>query len=237
MTDISDDTIYLPWLNEDFQVFPALGSALTEPNGLLAAGGDLSPARIQAAYRQGIFPWFEDDQPILWWSPNPRSVIYTDDFRPSRSLAKRLRKQQYEVRFNTAFEQVMRACAQPRTEQLDTWITDEMISAYCELHSMGVAHSIESWVDGELVGGLYGLAIGQVFFGESMFSRSTDSSKVAFATLVDALKNWGYPLIDCQVSNPHLSSLGAVEISRESFVLLLDKYVTQAPLSTAWFKA
>jgi len=229
MTDISDDTIYLPWLNEDFQVFPALGSALTEPNGLLAAGGDLSPARIQAAYRQGIFPWFEDDQPILWWSPNPRSVIYTDDFRPSRSLAKRLRKQQYEVRFNTAFEQVMRACAQPRTEQLDTWITDEMISAYCELHSMGVAHSIESWVDGELVGGLYGLAIGQVFFGESMFSRSTDSSKVAFATLVDALKNWGYPLIDCQVSNPHLSSLGAVEISRESFVLLLDKYVTQAP--------
>lgn len=229
-----DGTIYLPWLNEDPQEFPALDTALDEPNGLLAAGGDLSAERIQSAYQQGIFPWFEQDQPILWWSPNPRSVIYAQEFRPSRSLAKTIRKQVYDVSFDTAFERVIRACAEPRKDQADTWITEDMISAYQQLHALGVAHSIECWADEKLVGGLYGLAIGRVFFGESMFSRSTDASKVAFATLVNWLTDWGYCLIDCQVSNPHLTSLGAIELPRETFMATLEENVKLQVSPQAW---
>lgn len=230
------DTIYLPWLDENPQQFPALDTALEEPDGLLAAGGDLSPERIQAAYQQGIFPWFEQGQPILWWSPNPRSVIYTQQFTPSRSLAKTIRKQTFEVSFDTAFDEVIKACAGPRDNQSGTWITEEMISAYQYLHTLGVAHSIESWQGGKLVGGLYGLAIGRVFFGESMFSRCSNASKVAFATLVGWLKGWGYPLIDCQVSSPHLSSLGAVELPRELFISALEKHIELPPMPQAWVK-
>ncbi|MDF1644303.1 MAG: leucyl/phenylalanyl-tRNA--protein transferase [Pseudomonadales bacterium] len=229
-----NETIYLPFLNEDPQAFPELDEALEEPNGLLAAGGDLSPERIQSAYQQGIFPWFEQGQPILWWSPNPRSVIYPNQFKASRSLAKTIRKQLYDVSFDRAFEQVIRACAEPRKDQIDTWITADMISAYRQLYMLGVAHSIECWADGKLVGGLYGLAIGRVFFGESMFSRSTDASKVAFATLVSWLKDWGYYLIDCQVSNPHLTSLGAIELPRETFVTTLEENVNLQVSPLAW---
>lgn len=234
MTVEGEGTIHLPWLNENLQLFPALDSALEEPNGLLAAGGDLSPARIQSAYRQGIFPWFEQDQPILWWSPNPRSVIYVEQFKPSRSLSKTIRKNRYQVTFDTAFDDVIKACAKPREGQEGTWITENMIAAYTRLHKLGVAHSIESWSDGQLVGGLYGLAIGQVFFGESMFSRSTDASKVAFANMVNWLKNWNYSLIDCQVSNPHLTSLGALELPRDQFIEALNKSVTLSPAKNAW---
>ncbi|MBV1914847.1 MAG: leucyl/phenylalanyl-tRNA--protein transferase [Pseudomonadales bacterium] len=234
MDDEQDGTIYLPWLDEGVQKFPPVTTALDEPNGLLAAGGDLSPERIQSAYQQGIFPWFEQDQPILWWSPNPRSVIYTDQFKPSRSLLKTIRKNRYQITFDRAFDEVINACAEPRAGQADTWITADMISAYNQLHKLGIAHSIESWSDDQLVGGLYGLSIGQVFFGESMFSRSTDASKVAFATMVNWLKSWGYSLIDCQVSNPHLSSLGAVELPREQFIKELSQRVDQTPFDNAW---
>lgn len=229
-----EGTIHLPWLNENLQLFPALDSALEDPNGLLAAGGDLSPERIQSAYRQGVFPWFEQDQPILWWSPNPRSVIYVEQFKPSRSLSKTIRKNRYQVTFDTAFDDVIKACAKPREGQEGTWITEQMIAAYIRLHKLGVAHSIESWSDGQLVGGLYGLAIGQVFFGESMFSHSTDASKVAFASMVNWLKTWNYSLIDCQVSNPHLTSLGALELPRDQFVEELNQRVSLPPSKNAW---
>ena len=234
MDDEQDGTIYLPWLDESVEKFPPVISALDEPNGLLAAGGDLSPERIQSAYQQGIFPWFEQDQPILWWCPNPRSVIYPHQFKASRSLSKTIRKNRYQITFDTAFDDVIRACAEARSGQADTWITDDMINAYNQLHKLGVAHSIESWSDGQLVGGLYGLAIGQVFFGESMFSRSTDASKVAFATMVNWLKSWDYTLIDCQVSNPHLTSLGAVELPRDQFIKELGQRVVQTPCDNAW---
>ena len=234
MTVEGEGTIHLPWLNENLQLFPALDSAFEEPNGLLAAGGDLSPERIQSAYRQGIFPWFEQDQPILWWSPNPRSVIHVEQFKPSRSLSKTIRKNHYQVTFDTAFNDVIKACAKPREGQEGTWITENMIAAYTRLHELGVAHSFESWSDGQLVGGLYGLAIGQVFFGESMFSRSTDASKVAFASMVNWLKTWNYSLIDCQVSNPHLTSLGALELPRDQFIDALNKSVSLFPATNAW---
>ena len=219
----------IPWLLPD-EPFPPLEAALTEPdgpNGLLAAGADLSVPRLLAAYRRGIFPWFNPGEPILWWSPDPRMVLFPDEFKCSRSLGKRLRGGGYEVRVDTAFTLVMGACAAPRQGQRGTWINPGMVAAYTGLHEAGYAHSFETWMEGEqgpeLVGGLYGVAIGKAFFGESMFSRRTDASKIALAHLVAELVERGFQVIDCQMSTPHLASLGAREIPRATFSGLLER--------------
>lgn len=208
--------------------FPPVELAMAEPNGLLAIGGDLSPQRILTAYRRGIFPWYSGDQPILWWSPNPRTVLFPDKLKISRSLRKTLNKGLFEVRFDTAFDDVIRACASiPRPGQKGTWITPEIHHAYCTLHRMGHAHSVESWLQGRLAGGLYGIRLGQVFYGESMFSHCTDASKVAFVALVERLRQEGVRIIDCQVASSHLFSLGAEEIPRREFVAWLNQYAVQ----------
>lgn len=223
----------IPWLADDSLDFPPLELALDEPNGLLAAGGDLSRDRLLKAYRKGIFPWYNPGEPILWWSPDPRCVIWPEDLYLSRSLRKRLRKQDYRVTFDQAFHRVISACASPRPKQDGTWISNDIFCAYLDLHHQGHAHSVEVWIDDELVGGLYGLAIGRVFFGESMFSRQRDCSKIAFAWLARQLQYWGYELIDCQVYNDHLASLGASEVPRQYFAELLDEFTTQ-PLAHDW---
>jgi leucyl/phenylalanyl-tRNA--protein transferase len=225
----------IPWLRA-VDPFPPVDAALTEPNGLLAAGADLSPRRLLDAYRRGIFPWFNAGEPILWWSPDPRMVLFPHEFAPGRSLRRRLRRVDYEVRFDSAFRQVMLACAAPRPGQRGTWITPQMVEAYTRLHALGHAHSVETWIDGELVGGLYGVAIGRVFYGESMFTRVSDASKIAFAHLVAQLKDWGYGLIDCQMSTRHLASLGAREIPRSEFTSLLDQLTVQPGRSSPWFR-
>lgn len=217
--------IKIPVLGFHTQDFPPIEHALDDPNGLLAAGGDLSPERLLDAYSKGIFPWFDKDQPILWWSPSPRAVLFPDQLHISRSLRKTLRKQRYQVTMDTAFTQVIQACAGPRAYSDGTWITDDMIAAYIRLHKLGYAHSVETWEQGNLVGGVYGIALGKLFFGESMFSTATDASKVAFVYLVNQLKAWGYELIDCQVENPHLVSLGSTTIPRTQFKAMLQKYV------------
>lgn len=196
--------------------FPDVSLAETEPNGLLAVGGDLSQERLLQAYRHGIFPWYSAGQPILWWSPAPRMVLYPAEFHVSRSLRRSLRKGGYEVSVNLAFEQVIRACALPRDHQ-GTWLLDEMIASYIALHRSGYAHSVEVWRGNELAGGLYGVAMGRIFFGESMFSRHTDASKVAMALLTEIATQHPFHLIDCQVYTGHLASLGAREVSREVF--------------------
>ena len=208
--------------------FPDVELALLEPDGLLAVGGDLSCERLLYAYRNGIFPWYGPDQPILWWSPDPRLVLYPQHLRTSRSLAKTLRKAEFSVTLDRAFTEVIKCCAQPRPGQAGTWITDEMLAAYEALHQAGYAHSAECWLDGELVGGLYGLALGRVFFGESMFTRVPNASKVAFVTLVRQLQRWGFQLIDCQVHTEHLESLGAISIARREFIQLLKQGSWQA---------
>jgi len=215
------------WLNpnDHSYTFPPVDYALREPDGLLAIGGDLAPQRILSAYRHGIFPWFSPGQPILWWSPDPRAVLFPEKLKVSRSLRKTINHNTYRVTFDTAFSQVIRACATtPRRGQAGTWITEEMQQAYIQLHLMGYAHSAESWSGDELVGGLYGLHLGQIFFGESMFSRQTDASKVAFVHQVRKLQEKGVMLIDCQVTTEHLLSLGAEEIPRDQFIRLLDRY-------------
>jgi leucyl/phenylalanyl-tRNA--protein transferase len=192
------------------------------PEGLLAVGGDLSPQRLLAAYRSGVFPWYSDDQPILWWSPDPRAVLFPDRFRVSRSLAKRLRSGRFTVTMDESFREVMLACAGPRQDRnAGTWITAEMIEAYSRLHEMGYAHSVETWHEDKLVGGLYGVSLGAAFFGESMFSHATDASKVALARLVAQLRRWDFRFIDCQLASDHLYSLGAEDIPRERFLALL----------------
>lgn len=216
----------IPWLGSD-DPFPPPERALREPAGLLAAGGDLSVPRLLAAYRQGVFPWFNPGEPILWWSLDPRMVLFPDEFAPSRSLAKRLRRADYEVRFDTAFPQVMAECAAPRDGAAGTWISPAMIRAYTALHQAGHAHSAETWIDGELAGGLYGVSIGAAFYGESMFTRRTDASKIAFAHLAARLRERGYGLIDCQMSTRHLASLGAREIPRSEFTGLLARLTAQ----------
>lgn len=205
--------------------FPPLESALAEPNGLLAAGGDLSPARLIDAYSRGIFPWFNTGDPILWWSPDPRMVLFPDELKVSRSLRKEIRKTHYEVRLDSAFPQVMQGCAEPRSGQAGTWITAPMIAAYTRLFENGVAHSAECWIDGELAGGLYGLAIGKMFYGESMFSRASNASKIAFVHLVWQLQRWGFGMIDCQMKTAHLASFGAREIRRAEFMQRLTELV------------
>jgi len=224
----------LAWLRPDAP-FPPLSAALVEPNGLLAAGGDLSPERLVAAYRRGIFPWFSAGQPILWWSPDPRMVLYVGEFRTSHSLAKRVRRHEFEIRIDTAFRDVIGACAAAeRNGQRGTWITPEMIEAYCELHSRGVAHSVESWRDGQLCGGLYGMALGRVFFGESMFAHETDASKVALVHLVGVLRCQGVPLIDCQQETAHLSSFGARPIPRAMFAGELAELIHSTEPVPGW---
>lgn len=200
--------------------FPDPRLAEEEPDGLLAAHGDLNPQRLVNAYRQGIFPWYSDDQPILWWSPDPRTVIFPQDIHVSRSLRKHLRKGLHTITFDQDFEAVIKLCAAPREGQ-GTWLLPEMIAAYIELHRLGHAHSIEVWKDDQLVGGLYGIAIGSAFFGESMFSADTDGSKIAIVCLAERSSDWGLKLIDCQVYNPHLETLGAIEIPREEFLSII----------------
>ncbi|HUQ27709.1 MAG TPA: leucyl/phenylalanyl-tRNA--protein transferase [Usitatibacter sp.] len=206
----------IPWLRGDAP-FPPVEKALQSPNGLLCAGADLSPARIVDAYSRGIFPWFSEGDPILWWSPDPRMVLFPDELKVSRSLRKTLTHGTFETRFDTAFEEVIGQCAAPRHGQAGTWIVPEMAEAYTALHKQGVAHSVESWREGELVGGLYGISLGRVFFGESMFSREADASKVALVRLVERLRAKGADLIDCQQATAHLASLGAREIRRAEF--------------------
>jgi len=211
----------LVWLSEDPALFPDIDDALTNPNGLLALGGDLSDARLLAAYRQGIFPWFDEDQPILWWSPDPRCVIDPTSFSPSRSLAKRIRKADFELRIDDAFSQVIECC-QLRLGDQGTWITHEMKAAYIKLHDSGFAHSFECYINGTLCGGLYGLSIGNLFFGESMFHHVTDASKLAFAGLMKTMANAGCPMVDCQLPNHHLLSLGAFELPRNAFLQIIN---------------
>jgi leucyl/phenylalanyl-tRNA--protein transferase len=226
----------LNYLDPDLpsQPFPALKTALKEPNGLLAVGGCLSPQRLINAYRHGIFPWFSEGEPILWWSPDPRLVLFPNNIKVSRSLNKTLRKQAFEIHYDRGFQQVIEACSAPRQDKAGTWITEDMKQAYLLLNQLGIAHSVEAWFDNRLVGGLYGVAIGRVFFGESMFHSATDASKVAFVHLVRQLKAWGYELIDCQVSSKHLFTLGAEEISRNKFADLLNQLCDQPPLPQAW---
>lgn len=259
----------IPWLTGD-ELFPSVGRALESPNGLLAAGGDLSVPRLLQAYRSGIFPWFNPGEPVLWWSPDPRMVLIPGELNVSRSLARVLRNSPFEVRCDTAFERVMRGCAAPRSRyraglagnsntlqakpadcgsvrlaavpapddgdapsQGGTWIGEDMIRAYCLLHQQGHAHSVETWLDGRLAGGLYGVSIGRMFYGESMFSVVSNASKFALAHLARQLERWRFGMIDCQMSTPHLASLGAREIPRSEFIPALQELIHYAPV-TDW---
>jgi len=224
----------IPWLDETL-TFPPVETALTDPNGLLAVGGDLSVERLLAAYRLGIFPWFSGGQPILWWSPDPRMVLFPAELRVSRSLAKRLRRQDYEIRFDSAFHEVVVACATvPRRGQDGTWITSDMLRAYDRLHELGYAHSVETWIDGQLAGAIYGVAIGRMFYGESMFHRVTDASKIALAHLVRHLEAEGYGMMDCQMRTEHLASLGGREIPRAEFSRRLAELVNLPSTPGKW---
>jgi leucyl/phenylalanyl-tRNA--protein transferase len=223
----------LPWLNPNALDFPPPDSALTDPDGLLAAGGDLSTERLIAAYKTGIFPWYSEDQPILWWSPDPRCALKPGAVHSSRSLKKFIRKTALTLTFDNAFERVISHCSRLESEE-GTWITDEMYEAYLQLHDLGVAHSIEVSIDDELVGGLYGLAIGRCFFGESMFSVRPNASKVAFSALCRQLQRWNYSLVDCQVENSHLLSMGATSLPRQEFLSILKDNVDQQANHDRW---
>ncbi|MET4677688.1 MULTISPECIES: leucyl/phenylalanyl-tRNA--protein transferase [unclassified Luteibacter] len=215
-------------------LFPAPETALTEPNGLLAWGGDLSAERLLAAYAQGVFPWYNEEEPILWWSPDPRCVFHTDAIHISRSLRKQLDTSHWRLTADTSFSRVMRACAAPRNGQPGTWIGPAMIAAYEELHRRGHAHSVEVWDRGSLVGGIYGVAVGRLFCGESMFSARSGGSKVALAGLCQLLHGWGFPLLDAQVTNDHLLSMGAVEIARRPFVAQARKLAAMPGMVGSW---
>ena len=223
----------LAWIGRD-DPFPPVARALKDPNGLLAAGGDLSLERLLDAYRHGIFPWFSRGEPILWWSPDPRMVLYTGELKVSRSLSKNLRNKGYRVTADTAFERVLRGCAGPRRGAPGTWLGAGMQKAYLALHRAGRAHSFETWRGDDLVGGLYGVAVGRMFYGESMFSTATDASKVALVGLVRALVARGFPLIDCQMQTPLLASLGGREIPRAAFLRSLAALVNYAESPGKW---
>ena len=214
--------------------FPSVEHALEDPNGLLAAGGDLSPERLLDAYAHGIFPWFGADDPLLWWSPDPRMVLYTSEVHVSRSLRKTIRSNRMQVSLDSCFTQVMEGCAAPRPGQDGTWITHEMSDAYRRLFDLGYAHSVEVWAENRLVGGLYGVALGRMFYGESMFSRVSDASKIALVALVKQIERWGFPCVDCQMSTRHLSSLGAREVSRATFLRHVRALVRKDPLPSPW---
>lgn len=215
-------------------VFPDVVTALDAPNGLLAAGGDLSPERLLDAYSHGIFPWFSDDEPILWWSPDPRMVFATDRVHISTKLRRFLRACDWSIRADTAFVAVMHACAQPRDKHGGTWITPAMVEAYAQLHELGYAHSFEVYADGVLIGGIYGVSLGRMFFGESMFSRRSNASKVALLALCRTIGNWGFSLLDAQVENPHLVSMGGVEMPRAQFVREVGLHVARPGIQGSW---
>jgi leucyl/phenylalanyl-tRNA--protein transferase len=223
----------IPWL-ESGDPFPPVEEALQDPNGLLAAGDELTTPRLLQAYEHGIFPWFGEGDPVLWWSPDPRMVLATDAMRVTRSLRKTIRAGRFRVTADTAFPSVIDACAEPRPDQDGTWITGAVFDAYCALAAMGVAHSIEAWEGDTLVGGLYGVALGRMFFGESMFARRSDASKVALVHLVRQLRRWGFPLIDCQMSTSHLASLGARTVSRAEFLSVVRRSVAEPPVPAPW---
>ncbi len=223
----------IPWLQPG-DPFPPLERALKDPEGLLCAGADLEPATLLAAYRNGIFPWYSEGQPVLWWSTHPRMVLFPEEFKVSRSLARTVKSGKFEIRFDSAFRDVIRACAAPRTEDGGTWILPEMQAAYTRLHELGYAHSVESWRDGELQGGLYGIAIGRMFYGESMFARATDASKVALVALVEKLTRDGFGLIDCQQETRHLASFGARPIPRAEFAERLSNLIHWNASASSW---
>lgn len=214
--------------------FPPIENALQHPDGLLAIGGDLTSQRLMVAYRRGIFPWYSEDQPILWWSPSVRMVLFPEHLNISRSLHKVLRKNKFTVTLDRDFRSVITHCAAPRRDQHGTWITHEMLDAYCRLHEQGVAHSVEAWHEGKLVGGLYGVVLGKIFFGESMFSTMSDASKVAFVHFVKQIQRWGIEVIDCQVHTHYLASFGAIEISRTSYRELLDQLCDVPGYNGVW---
>lgn len=224
----------IPWLSCTHPLFPDTETALRQPNGLLAAGGNLTQDTLLSAYQHGIFPWFNEGEPILWWSPDPRMVITPGEIIISRSLRKILRKELFNITFDSVFSQVIEECSRPRLYTKHSWISYEMKKAYCALHAANHAHSVEVWTDKQLVGGLYGVAIGQVFFGESMFSKQSNTSKIAFAWLCKHLLQQRFQLIDCQVHSTHLESLGASTISRTAFIKLLDSYCSKKPYSANW---
>lgn len=226
----------LHWISRDRRAdaFPPVSDALTEPNGLLAAGGDLAPERLLAAYKRGIFPWYQQGQPILWWSPDPRAVLRPDGLKVSRSLRRSLAKRRFEFRVDTEFELVVAACAEPRHDGGGTWITAEMAAAYLRLHRLGWAHSFETWQDDRLVGGLYGVAIGRAFFGESMFTRVTDASKVALVHAVEFLRSRATQIIDCQVASAHTRSLGAIDMPRAEFLSLIADLCGESARPQTW---
>ena len=214
--------------------FPPVDEALREPNGLLAAGGDLSPERLVAAYAEGIFPWFGEDDPILWWSPDPRMVLHVNEVHVSRSLGKVIRAGRFQFTMDRAFKDVLRGCAETRRDHEGTWITGDMEEAYTQMAALGYAHSVEAWQDGALVGGLYGVAIGRMFFGESMFTRVSDSSKAALVQFAWQLERWGMPMIDCQMSTRHLASLGARDVPRADFLRDVRSLVQQPGPPAPW---
>ncbi|QBJ76942.1 leucyl/phenylalanyl-tRNA--protein transferase [Aquitalea sp. USM4] len=223
----------IPWLGQEL-AFPPVRTALAEPDGLLAAGGDLSPARLLLGYSLGIFPWFSEGEPILWWSPSRRMVLFPERLHVRRSLDKVLRNRPYRVTINTAFRQVIEACAAPREGAAGTWIIPPMVDAYCRLHALGAAHSFEVWMDGELAGGLYGVGLGRMFYGESMFSHRTDASKIAFVHMARHLARHGVEIIDCQMHTPHLESLGAMLIPRAKFLAKLKQSTLEPQADGMW---
>jgi len=223
----------IPWLDER-DPFPPVESALGDPNGLIAAGDDLSPERLVDAYARGIFPWFGDDDPVLWWSPDPRMVLQPRDLHVSRSLRRAIRSARYAVTLDAAFPHVVAGCAEPRDAEGGTWITAGMAAAYNRLAALGFAHSVEVWAGDTLVGGLYGVALGRMFYAESMFSRRRDASKIALVYLVRQLERWGFELVDCQMFTTHLASLGAREISRTEFLQFVDRLARLPAVPSPW---
>jgi leucyl/phenylalanyl-tRNA--protein transferase len=223
----------IPWLDRG-DPFPPVEQALDEPNGLLAAGGDLSTERLLAAYARGIFPWFGEEDPVLWWSPDPRMVLFPSELHVSRSLRRAIKGLRFRVTFDHAFRDVMAGCAEPRADQEGTWITAEMMTAYERLSMLGFAHSVEVWADNTLAGGLYGVALGRMFYGESMFSRHTNASKVALVFLARQLERWSFALLDCQMSTPHLQSMGAREIPRVNFLARLREAIDRPGTGVPW---
>ncbi len=220
----------LHWLDNENISFPPTNCALKYPDGLLAVGGDLTAERIINGYRQGIFPWYSEGQPLLWWTPDPRLVLYLSELHLGRSTKKLLRKKAFRITVDQCFETVMRQCGTiPRKDQDGSWITEEMVAAYVHLHQLGVAHSVEAWQEGELVGGLYGIALGKVYFGESMFSLVSGASKAAFSSLATQLQRWQFELVDCQIHSDYLESFGAIEVDRKQFEQSLQQYVCAAP--------
>lgn len=224
----------LPWLPAGRLAFPPPEQALRDPPGLLCAGGDLSPARLELAYRRGIFPWYEAGSPILWWSPDPRTVLRPETLHISRSLRRRLNRRDYTVTMDQAFDAVVAGCAAPRADSDGTWITPEMTFAYGRLHELGLAHSVEVWIEDELAGGIYGVAIGGCFFGESMFSQSSGGSKLAMVHLLGQMQAWDMPLLDCQLHNPHLASLGARSMRRAAFLAEIEVLTARPAPPSPW---